>query len=175
MNRVANELVKVAKEIMAAPVMDLAEVKAVLDETRKKQDEYDRRQEETRRELNLLWTEANDELDNRIKQLLDGIRDALVEHFIKIGYGVRYSAADGSLVEVFLGGGKYPGSKETVDRYQSKVGVMIKLTFKGREKATYMLRNENVDETIEKTLSDRNTIPKLLAEVKRAEQKGFWG
>jgi hypothetical protein len=38
-----------------------------------------------------------------------------------------------------------------------------------------MLRNENVDETIEKTLSDRNTIPKLLAEVKRAEQKGFWG
>jgi hypothetical protein len=131
MNRVANELVKVAKEIMAAPVMDLAEVKAVLDETRKKQDEYDRRQEETRRELNLLWTEANDELDNRIKQLLDGIRDALVEHFIKIGYGVRYSAADGSLVEVFLGGGKYPGSKETVDRYQSKVGGNDSTDFQG--------------------------------------------
>ena len=93
---------------------------------------------------------------------------ALVNHFNSTGVGVRQSGNSGSLVEVFL------GSKDEIDRYQSKISVMIHLTFKGREKATFMLANEYADETIEGNLSDKGTIDKLLKLVQKKYHDGFW-
>jgi hypothetical protein len=172
---IARELAKIAGELLGvtriAAVKDLAEIKAIIPETRKAQEEHNKKMEEFRQVTNQMWSDATRELQTKTGELLTDIRDDLVGYFKSAGKGVRYvggPASGSSLVEVFL------GSDDGVKRYQSKVSAFIALTFEGRERATFMLRPENADNTIELTLSDKNTVAKLMQAVKNADKKGFW-
>jgi len=169
---IARELAKIAGELMGvtrtAAVKDLAEIKAIIPETRKAQEEHNRKMEEYRQETNRMWYEATRELETKTQELLTDIRDELVSYFKSVGKGVRSAGGSSNLVEVFL------GSDDGVKRYQSKVSAFISLTFEGRERATFMMRPENADNTIELTLSDKNTVGKLMQAVKSADKKGFW-
>lgn len=172
---VASELLKVAKELAGAEMVaasgDLAEIRAIIPETRKAQAEQAKKMEEFRQITNQMWAEATRELHDKIRELLNDSKEELIEYFNSTGRGVRSASGgtgDSALVEVFL------GSNDGVKRYQSKVSVFVALTFEGRERATFMMRNENGDETVELTLSDKNTIAKMMQEVKKADKKGFW-
>ena len=156
----------VAKSMTAA-TKDLAEIREILPNLRKKQDEYSRRQEEMRRELAVMWHEAHQDLDTKTAELTAAITRALVAYFKESGKGTRTASDTGTLTEVFL------GSDDGVKRYQSKVSAHVVLTFEGRETAIFMLRNENLDD-IKGPLSDKNTVDRLLQEVKKAEKDGFW-
>lgn len=157
-----------ASESRTAAVKDLAELRKILPEMRKKLEEIDELKRKQLEESNRLWYEATKELDQGTSEIVGDIKDALVKYFESEGIGVRNVSDSGGLVEVFL------GSKDGVKRYQSKVSAHISLIFGQREISGYMLRPENVDETVQGMLSDKNTVDKLLAEVKKAMKKGFW-
>jgi len=163
---VAKELVGVARFLVAAD-KDLAALKAMVPEVRRKQREYFEKEERLRIERNQAWADATRELDEGTQELLFALRDGLVDYFKGSGKGVRKADASGGLVEVFL------GSDDGVRRYQSKVSCAVHLTFEGRESATFRMRNEALDE-VDATLSDKGTASKMLQAVKAADKKGFW-
>jgi len=150
---------------LTAAVKDLADVVSVLPEFRKKQHEIRKKQEEQDRELNRLRMEASREVELRKRELLKAIQKELETYFKKNGMGVRKSDNDGGLVEVFI------GSEDGVKRYQSKVSAHIVVYHELR--ATFMLRNEELDDE-EGILSSKNTIPKLMQVVKKADKADFW-
>jgi len=166
MKREAQELLAVARALTAA-TKDLAEVRAIIPEMRQKQRDYEIVQEQQLRERNLMWHEATKNLDLKTTELLVLIEAELVRYFNSTGMGVRKHDVTGGLLEVFI------GSNDGVKRYQSKVSAQISLTFEGREKATFMLRNEELDD-VTGNLSDRTTVRKLLTVVNKAFKKGFW-
>jgi len=160
---------KIAKSFSAAGTSDLADVKSVLEDTYAKIAEYERKKAERDAELGKLWMDATAELNNRTQALLEAIQDSLVKYFTDAGIGVRMGGGlTGGLVEVMLGSG------DGVRRYQSKVSVILHLTFKGRENQKYALVNENAKKIIEGPLKDKDTVKSLLAVVERAHKKGFW-
>ena len=164
---IAKELIGIAKMLMGA-VKDLAGLKALIPETRKKQQEYAEMADQMQRERNQMWADATRELQTGTEELLVAIKDELSNYFKQSGKGVRKADVSGTLVEVFLGG------DDGVKRYQSKVSCQIVLTFEGSEKAVYMIRSENIDDDIQGSLSDKGTITKLIQEVKKADKDDFW-
>ena len=168
--KMASELVKTAKMLMAS-APDLAELKNIAFEAHRELREWDKEKEKRDAELNKMWSDATKELNTGTAELCEDIRNELVNYFNSIGVGVRQSSGGqvgSGLVEVFL------GSKDGVNRYQSKVSAHIALTFEGRTTSGFMLRNENLDETIEGTLEEVKTTSKLLAKVKSAYARGMW-
>jgi hypothetical protein len=151
-----------------AAVKDLAEIKAIIPETRKAQAEHNRKMEEYRSETNRMWDEATRELHEKTVELLSDIKEELTSYFKSAGKGIRSVGSSENLVEVFL------GSDDGVNRYQSKVSTFLSFTFEGREEAYFMMRNEDGDQSVRLTLSDKSTVDKMMQEVKKADKKGFW-
>jgi hypothetical protein len=171
MDRIAKIAERVASGIASsrtAAVKDLATLVKIAPEWYEKQKQFAIEQEAAQQEFNRKWAEAHTELENGTRDLLDAIRDALVNYFNRSGKGVRSADSMGGLVEVFL------GSKDGIKRYQSKVSVHIALTFEHQKRTTFMLRNEDLDETVEGQLSPENTIQKLLKTVEKADKSGMW-
>jgi hypothetical protein len=134
----------------------------------KKQAEFEKKREEYLRETNKMWNEATRDVNDGVNGIIEEIKKELVIYFKGNGMGIRTASNTEGLVEVFI------GSEDGVERYQSKVSSLIQMTFEGREKATAMLRNENLDETVKFDLKDNNTVAALIQEVKKADKKGFW-
>ena len=151
-----------------AAVKDLADIRKLIPEMRKKQAEYDEMKRKNEQDMNQFWYEATKDMSAGVEDLLVQIKTELVKFFEGEGVGVRRADSSGGLVEVFL------GSKDGVKRYQSKVTAMLHLTFEGRENAVFSMRNENVDQTAEGILSDKGTVQRLMANVQRAWKDGFW-
>lgn len=168
MSRIGDIAERVMARAKTAAVKDLGDIKELLGEMHEKQEEVARKKEEYLRETNRLWAEATKDVGEGIEFLGKEIQKELVLYFKGNGMGVRMSSARDGLVEVFL------GSEDGVERYQSKVSALIQLTFEHREKATGMLRNENLDETVSIQLKDKGTVAALIQEVKKADKKGFW-
>jgi len=166
-SRANREWASVTASSRTAAVKDLKTLKSIIPEVRKKQKEYEELQRQQQQERNRVWYEATKDLEEGTHELLESLKDALVKFFESAGIGVRKSDTSQTLAEVFL------GSRDGVKRQQSKVSVQISLTFDGREEATYMLRNEDLDD-IQGSLSDTNTVKKLIAEVKKAHKRGFF-
>jgi len=152
-----------------AATKDLAALLDLAPEWYSKREQFMVEQEKAQQEFNRKWGEAHAELEKGTDELLEAIRDALVQYFTKSGKGVRSAGSSGGLAEVFV------GSRDGVRRYQSKVSAMIQLTFEGQTRTNFTLRNENLDEDVENIkLSPKNTIQKLIQEVKKADEAGFW-
>jgi predicted Zn-dependent protease len=166
--KVARELVDVAKMLRLARVWDLADVKSVVEETRKKLKVIADKKKEMEENMNLEYDAATAALEKRTAGLLAAIKDALVDYFNSVGIGVKRADAHGGLVEVFL------GSKDGVKREQSKVSAMVSLTWKGEETATYMLRSEDLEGTREGELVNNKTVDRLMGTVKKMYKSGFW-
>lgn len=156
-----------------AAVKDLSDVKDLLTEMHEKQEEVARKREEYLQETNRLWQEATRDVNQGVDSLLKEIQKELVLYFKGNKMGVRKSDVNGGLVEVFIGSDDND-NLAVLSRYQSKVSAMIHMTFEGRESATGMIRNENLDETVNFDLKDKGTVAALIQEVKKADKKGFW-
>jgi hypothetical protein len=170
-DKIAEALIQVAESLVGqsrtAAVKDLKELRAILPEVRKKQKEQAELARRQIEENNRILYEATKDLDRGTKDILSAIQDALVKYFDGEGIGIRRSGNSGGLVEVFL------GSKDGVERRECKVSVHIALYSERAETASYMIRNDDLD-TIEGTLSNTNTVAKLIAEVKKAHKRGHF-
>lgn len=156
-----------------AAIKDLADIKELLSEMHEKQEEVARKQEEYRNETNRLWQEATRDVHQGVESMVKEIQKELVLYFKGNKMGVRTSDARGGLVEVFIGNDDND-TPDIAGRYQSKVSANISMTFKESERASAMLRNENLDETVTFDLKDKGTVAALMQEVKKADKKGFW-
>lgn len=163
-SEIAKELVAVAREL-TAETKNLDDIIDVMPAMKEKLAEYERKREELQQEMNKMYGDAVREVKTKVGELSQAIGDALVDYFEKNGMGVRKADIGDSLVEIFI------GDDDGVDRYQSKVSTHIRTT--GDLKATYMLRNDNLDDH-QNYLSPKNTIRKLLDRVKKAHKDGFW-
>jgi hypothetical protein len=164
-SQVARELLKIAREL-TAETKDLREIMQIMPEVEAKIKEYERIKEEQERQMNTMYVDAVKGLDVKVKELSAAIGKALVSYFKQNGMGVRRASIDDRLVEVFIG--QEDGVKRDRD---SKVSTLIQFP---RGRATYRLRNSDLRDEIVGNLSEVNTIPKLIATIKKAEKRGFW-